>query len=113
MTRPAVERSSRREDRAAAGAANDFRIEQRVAAGQSDPSVDDGGAHELEARSARFTDVLVLGIERDGIGRPEADQVIEMVCEVGHLDSGPITGKALFDADVESARSLRLESGIT
>ena len=44
-----------------------------------------------------------------GSNGPEADQILEMICVVGQLDSGAIAGKALFDAEIEPARPLGLQ----
>ena len=45
----------------------------------------DGRANQLEARGARFANVLVLGVEGDRIERSEADQVVEVIGEVDRL----------------------------
>ena len=71
--------------------------------------MDDRGAAQLEAGRARLADVLVLRVERDRIERSEADQIVEVIGEIGQLDRGAIAREPLLEADIEAARPFRLE----
>src|SRR5215203_1093122 len=109
MPRAAIERPSRSEDGTAADAANHLRVDEGVTAANTEILRHEGGARQLDPRRARFTDVLVLRVERNRIERPQADQIVEVIREVGRLDRRPVASEALLDAGVESARSLWLQ----
>jgi len=64
-------------------------------------------AGEFSAASAGQADVEVLG--RETARRAKPDDVAIAVVEPGGVDLGPVSGKALLDAELGCARSLRLE----
>jgi hypothetical protein len=103
VPRTPVELPSRREDRAAADAANDLRVKERVAAIQVKRSAEDGCAGQLNPRRARLADVLVARVERDGVRRSQTDEIVEMVRKIDRFDRGAIAAEALLDANVETA----------